>query len=187
MQLEAKARDPVRSLSGGMRRRLVIARALMGAPSLLILDEPTTGLDPQARLLVWTKIRELRAQGVTILLTTHYMDEAERLADHLIVVDQGRVLERGTPRDLIQRVVGDDCLEIQDLSPAQIGAVDQALKSYEGAWCERQADALLVYGPHIDDLVDALSRQHLLPPRYYRRRASLEDVFLRLTGRELRE
>lgn len=186
MQLDSKANEQVRALSGGMRRRLVIARALMGSPRLLILDEPTTGLDPQARILVWAKVRELRAQGVTILLTTHYMDEAERLADHLVVIDHGSVLERGTPRELINRVVGHDCLEIPDDSEATILDLQESIGK-DRLWVDRQGDQLLVFSDHMDDIVRVLSDCHLMPNQYYRRRASLEDVFLRLTGRDLRE
>ncbi len=186
MQLEDRENEQVRALSGGMRRRLVIARALMGRPRLLILDEPTTGLDPQARILVWTKIRELRGQGVTVLLTTHYMDEAQRLADHLVVVDHGTVLERGTPHELIRRVVGDDCLEIPDVGDDRIAGIRSILSEFPG-WMDYQAGALLIYSDAMDDLVEALHGRGLMPRTYYRRRASLEDVFLKLTGRELRE
>lgn len=186
MQISDRAQEQVRSLSGGMRRRLVIARALMGTPRILILDEPTTGLDPQARLLVWAKIRELRDQGVTILLTTHYMEEAERLADHLVVIDRGTILDRGTPQELIRRVVGEDFLELPDLSAGVIGRI-QAMLEGVGGWMDHQAQTLLVYGDNMDDVIDVLTREHLLPRTYYRRRASLEDVFLKLTGRELRE
>lgn len=186
MQLEGRLNEQVRSLSGGMRRRLVIARALMGRPRLLILDEPTTGLDPQARILVWTKIRELRSQGVTILLTTHYMDEAERLADHLVVVDHGFILDRGTPRDLIHRVVGDDCLEVPELTAQAIQRIIEALEG-SPVWTDRQADSLLIYGEEMDGVIERLQQRGLMPRTYYRRRASLEDVFLKLTGRDLRE
>ena len=186
MQLDNRADEQVRALSGGMRRRLVIARALMGRPRLLILDEPTTGLDPQARILVWGKVRELRSQGVTVLLTTHYMDEAERLADHLVVVDHGRVLERGTPRDLIHRVVGDDCLEVPDVAEDQMRRIESVIGGMP-VWTDRQAGSLLVYGEQMDDVIEQLRGDGLLPRTYYRRRASLEDVFLKLPGRELRE
>ncbi len=186
MQLEGRANEQVRALSGGMRRRLVIARALMGNPRLLILDEPTTGLDPQARLLVWGKINELKRQGVTILLTTHYMDEAERLCDQLVVVDHGEILERGSPGDLIHRVVGDDCLEVPGVDERQARAMAQFLDDYP-VWTDRQADSLLVYGGQMDEVIDQLHWKNLLPRTYYRRRASLEDVFLKLTGRELRD
>lgn len=186
MQLEGKAHAQVRSLSGGMRRRLVIARALMGSPEILILDEPTTGLDPQARILVWTKIRELKNQGVTILLTTHYMDEAERLADHLLVIDHGHVLERGTPRELIRRVVGEDSLEIPEVDAESLARIEAVLSRHQ-AVVDHQAGTLLVYGEKMDDVIEHLHESRLLPRTYYRRRATLEDVFLRLTGRELRE
>ncbi len=186
MQLESRANEQVRALSGGMRRRLVIARALMGRPRLLVLDEPTTGLDPQARILVWTKIRELRSLGVTILLTTHYMDEAERLADHLVVMDRGTVLERGTPPDLIHRVVGDDCLEIPALERDTKDRISRSLNE-RPVWMDYQAGSLLIYGEDMDQVIEQLHDLRLLPRTYYRRRASLEDVFLKLTGRELRE
>lgn len=186
MQLEGRANEQVRALSGGMRRRLVIARALMGNPRLLILDEPTTGLDPQARLLVWGKINELKRQGVTILLTTHYMDEAERLCDQLVVVDHGEILERGSPGDLIHRVVGDDCLEVPGVDEKLAQTIGGLLKEYP-VWTDRQADSLLVYGGQMDEVIDQLHRRNVLPRTYYRRRASLEDVFLKLTGRELRD
>ncbi len=186
MQLESRVDSQVRSLSGGMRRRLVIARALMGRPRLLILDEPTTGLDPQARMMVWAKIRELRTQGVTVLLTTHYMDEAERLADHLLVMDQGLILERGTPAELIQRVVGEDCLEIRELTDGAMDAICAQLADYS-AYLERQVDSLLIYGEEMEAIIESLYGKGLLPRGYYRRRASLEDVFLKLTGKELRD
>lgn len=186
MQLDTRSDEQVRTLSGGMRRRLVIARALMGSPRLLILDEPTTGLDPQARILVWSKVRELKSRGVTILLTTHYMDEAERLADHLVVVDHGSILQRGTPRELIHRVVGDDCLEVPELDDGQVATIQEVL-AQSPVWMDRQAGSLLIYGDSMDEVIERLHDDKLLPRTYYRRRASLEDVFLKLTGRELRE
>ena len=186
LQLDEKGGEQVRSLSGGMRRRAVIARALMGRPRLLILDEPTTGLDPQARILVWSKIRELKQDGVTILLTTHYMDEAQRLADDLVVIDHGNILERGTPGDLIARVVGADCLEIAECDPT----LGQSLVDHSqamGAISDWQGDSLMLFATEMDPIIARLQAEKLLPPQYYRRRASLEDVFLRLTGRDLRE
>ena len=177
-QLEDRAGAKVDALSGGMRRRLVIARALISRPDLVILDEPTTGLDPQARILVWTKIRELRSLGVTILLTTHYMDEAERLADHLVVMDRGTVLERGTPPDLIHRVVGDDCLEIPALERDTKDRISRSLNE-RPVWMDYQAGSLLIYGKDMDQVIEQLRDLRLLPRTYYRRRASLEDVFLK--------
>ena len=186
LQLEDKGREQVRSLSGGMRRRAVIARALMGTPRILILDEPTTGLDPQARLLVWSKIRELKQEGVTILLTTHYMDEAQRLADDLVVIDHGRILERGTPDDLIARVVGTDCLEIAECDPSFGQTLVERIHPL-GVISDWQGDSLMLFSSEMDPVLAQLQKEKWLPTQYYRRRASLEDVFLRLTGRDLRE
>ncbi len=186
LQLEDKGREQVRSLSGGMRRRAVIARALMGTPRILILDEPTTGLDPQARLLVWSKIRELKQEGVTILLTTHYMDEAQRLADDLVVIDHGRILERGTPDDLIARVVGTDCLEIAECDPSFGQTLVERIQPL-GIISDWQGDSLMLFSSDMDPVLAQLQKEKWLPAQYYRRRASLEDVFLRLTGRDLRE
>jgi len=187
LQLDSRAGEQVRALSGGMRRRLVIARALMGGPRLLVLDEPTTGLDPQARLLVWAKLRELRAAGVTILITTHYMDEAERLADRLAIVDHGRILERGTPREVIDRVVGADCLECLGVAEALAARMIDVAATVPGARAERQGDGLVVFGPDAGRVLEAWRTAGLEPSRYVRRPSGLEDVFLSLTGRDLRE
>lgn len=186
MQLEGKAHDQVRTLSGGMRRRLAIARALVAYPRLLVLDEPTTGLDPQARQLVWGKLRELKASGVTILLTTHYMEEAERLADHLVIIDHGKILERGHPTELIRRIVGRECLELtgRDVEMTRWTAL---LSTFPQCRFDRQGELLTVFAPDLEPVVQSLKNHGLLPQQYYRRRAGLEDVFLRLTGRELRE
>ncbi len=186
LQLEEKGSEQVRSLSGGMRRRAVIARALMGRPRLLILDEPTTGLDPQARILVWRKIRELKQEGVTILLTTHYMDEAQRLADDLVVIDHGTILERGTPGDLINRVVGTECLEIAECDPGYGQSLVDSIQLLQVV-SDWQGDSLMLFSSDMDPVIARLQEEKLLPTQYYRRRASLEDVFLRLTGRDLRE
>ena len=188
MQLDTKAQQQVRTLSGGMRRRLVIARALVSNPKLLILDEPTTGLDPQIRHLVWSKIRELRNQGVTVLLTTHYMEEAERLADRLIVIDHGTILDQGTPADLITRIVGREAIECPG-TDSDIRSLMDSMPSTLSLHHELRHDGLVVFGAH-DELDQLLSHWHQVgsaPPTYYRRRTSLEDVFLRLTGRDLRE
>ena len=187
LQLEQRAHDMVRELSGGMRRRLVIARALMGRPRLLVLDEPTTGLDPQARLLVWAKLRELRGAGVTILITTHYMDEAERLADRLAIMDHGRILEHGTPASLIERVVGPDCVECVGVGDEQAERLRRVAEERPGTRSERQGDAVVVFGPDADGVLAAWREAGLMPARYIRRPSSLEDVFLSLTGRDLRE
>ncbi len=190
MQLEKKAKEQVRALSGGMRRRLVISRALMGRPRLLVLDEPTTGLDPQARQLVWAKIRELKAEGVTVLLTTHYMDEAERLSDRLVIMDHGHILEEGRPQAVIERVVGEECLEFYPVSPAQQQAMADSILEDEdgqGMVSEWQGDTFVLFGRDLDRQLHRWQQNALDLPHHYRRRTSLEDVFLRLTGRDLRE
>jgi lipooligosaccharide transport system ATP-binding protein len=187
LQLDQRAGDMVRELSGGMRRRLVIARALMGRPQLLVLDEPTTGLDPQARLLVWAKLRELRAAGVTVLITTHYMDEAERLADRLAIVDHGSILDRGTPREVIERVVGPDCVECLGVSDDHAVLLRRAADGVPGARSERQGDGVVVFARDADAVVAAWRGAGIEPERFIRRPSSLEDVFLSLTGRDLRE
>lgn len=186
MQLDSKRGAQVRDLSGGMRRRLVIARALMGQPRLLVLDEPTTGLDPQARQLVWAKIRELGSEGVTVLLTTHYMDEAERLADRLVIMDHGEVLERGTPRDVIERVVGHECLEFDGLDPRIARRMAAEAAEAGRRHDEWRGDTWVVFADDVDALLRRWQKTGDIP-HFYRRRAGLEDVFLRLTGRDLRE
>lgn len=185
MQLQTKTNDQVRALSGGMRRRLVIARALMARPRLLVLDEPTTGLDPQARQLVWAKVRELKSQGVTVLLTTHYMDEAERLADRLVIMDHGNILEEGTPFEVIERVVGTECLEFFSITADDQTRLAASLD--DQVFAEWQGDSWAVFGRDLDRLIGRWEADGRPIPRFYRRRAGLEDVFLRLTGRDLRE
>jgi lipooligosaccharide transport system ATP-binding protein len=185
--LTEKAREPVEHLSGGMKRRLILARSLVNEPRLLILDEPTTGLDPQSRHLVWSKVRDLRRQGLTVLLTTHYMDEAERLCDELVIVDGGRILVRGAPADLIARHASRDVLELGFAGDAR--ARERELRALPGvgdARIEFVGDRALLY---LDDAERALheATARLAPQEALVRRASLEDVFLRLTGRALRE
>ena len=159
-------------LSGGMKRRLIIARAMIADPELVILDEPTTGLDPQARTLIWRQLLELKKRGITLLLTTHYMDEAQRLCDHIIVIDHGRILDEGSPRELIDRHVRGHVFEVRKPLP------DALVNS--GWDREDIGDAVLYYVQSPDDIVDDL-------PAPAHRHANLEDVFLRLTGRKLRE
>ncbi|HEY7745880.1 MAG TPA: ATP-binding cassette domain-containing protein, partial [Desulfuromonadales bacterium] len=173
--------DNVPTLSGGMMRRLVLARALINDPELLILDEPTTGLDPQARHQVWHRLDELKGRGLTILLTTHYMEEAARLCDRLVIMDHGRILVEGRPHDLVQAHVGRQVIEVQ--------TPQEPLREYvrqQGLEHEDLGHRLLIYGGESDELY------HRLAETYCRegctlRQATLEDVFLRLTGRELRE
>ena len=187
MQLEDKADDPIRALSGGMKRRLVIARALVNEPRILILDEPTTGLDPQARHLVWRKLRLLRERGTTILLTTHYMDEAENLCDRLIIMDNGRSLAEGRPRDLILEHAGREVLELH-LPPDENLEVGARLSEMlgESGRVEQVEDVVYAYG--VDEshsrMVEGVASD---PYRVTFRRANLEDVFLTLTGRGLVE
>lgn len=178
--LDGKARADVRDLSGGMARRLMLARSLVNRPELVILDEPTTGLDPQSRHQLWDRLRELRSRGLTILLTTHYMEEAAILCDELIIMDHGRDLVRGTPSDLIASHAGTAVLELVDPAPE---AREQAAAS--GLDLEEQGRRLLVFSDSFAEL--EAFRQTLPPGQYVARPSSLEDVFLRLTGRELRE
>jgi lipooligosaccharide transport system ATP-binding protein len=187
MNLQDRRDSGVFELSGGMKRRLVVARALVNDPDLLVLDEPTTGLDPQARHTIWDKVRELRARGKTILLTTHYMDEAEMLCDELAVMDHGRILERGRPRDLIARHTGPEAAEFvlgwgQDAGLSAL-ASEMAQK---GVPHQRLADRVVAYGPEVPALVESVPAAHAVQETI-RRRATLEDVFLRLTGRALRD
>ena len=182
VQLGEKANERVTELSGGMKRRLHIARALINDPELLVLDEPTTGLDPQSRALLWEQIRAMRRDGKTVLLTTHYMDEAEKLSDALIVMDGGRIIERGTPKELIERHVGREALEIV------VGAEDEARirAKLEGQamHVERVGDELRLFGHDADALLTDVQRA--IDAKEHRvRRATLEDVFLKLTGRRL--
>ncbi len=185
MQLADRKQAQVRELSGGMRRRLVIARALMHRPELLILDEPTTGLDPQARLLVWESLRQLKSEGVTILLTTHYMEEASRLSDTALVIDHGQILAAGTPLELIKREVGLEAMEI-----AQLEAADAALLQELGPLVrrhDRQGEVLVIYAERSGELSARMAELAIRPSRLLIRPTHLEDVFLTLTGRELRE
>lgn len=175
MQLTDKAESKVNQLSGGMKRRLVIARALIGQADLVILDEPTTGLDPQARVLIWKQLLELKKQGRTLLLTTHYMDEAQRLCDRIVIIDQGLILDEGPPGDLISRHVKGHVFEVRK---PLVPAIDAEAWDHEDI-----GDSVLFYV----EAPQAFTAQ--IPPdvTYTHREANLEDVFLRLTGRALRE
>ncbi len=193
LNLSDKANARIDTLSGGMKRRLVVARALINDPDLLVLDEPTTGLDPQARHALWDTIRRLRREGKTILLTTHYMDEAEMLCDELVIMDQGRVHEGGKPRDLIAKHCGKEAVEF--VVEERGGAIDvdastaklQAIVSDLGAHPhERLGDRVIAYGDDLAELQASIITKHAVSESILRR-ASLEDVFLRLTGRALRD
>jgi lipooligosaccharide transport system ATP-binding protein len=180
--LAARAEARINTLSGGMKRRLTLARALVNDPELIFLDEPTTGLDPQARHLIWGRLKQLMSEGKTIFLTTHFMDEAERLCDRLSVMDNGRIVAAGGPRELIARHIEPQVVEVYG---------DNA-----GAWCEQHGRALaqrceqtgetvFCYAHDASALVADLETRHEL--RFLHRHANLEDVFLKLTGRELRD
>jgi lipooligosaccharide transport system ATP-binding protein len=182
MQLENKAGSPVRELSGGMRRRLVIARGLIGRPELLVLDEPTTGLDPQARIMVWSKLKELLRTGVTLLITTHYMEEAERLADHLVVMDGGVILEAGTPSELIDRLAGTAAVDVWDADPHAVADVVGT-----AGRVETRGDLVSILTRDADQVLERLKTGGVPISRYLARPANLEDVFLLLTGSGLRD
>ena len=182
-QLSERANDRVTVLSGGMKRRLVIARALINAPVLVLLDEPTTGLDPQARHLVWDRLRSLTQQGVTLLLTTHYMDEAEQLCDRLVVMSDARIVAEGSPRDLIAEYASREVLELR-FAP---GHLDGAVAGVRGVGVRQEAlaDRVVIYGDDAELLTAAVMERGVEVESMLVRRASLEDVFLRLTGRAL--
>lgn len=181
MALDHREESRVPDLSGGLLRRLVMARALINKPELLILDEPTTGLDPQSRHQVWERLDELRADGLSILLTTHYMDEASRLCDRLIIMDGGRLLVEGKPADLVLRHVGRHILEIAD--PADGLA---AFLAEQGIPYEKIGHRIIISTEDGGDLYREIS-ERFCSGGCAMRMATLEDVFLRLTGRELRE
>ena len=181
MNLEHKTKSPIRSLSGGMQRRLVFVRALLASPPFLILDEPTTGLDPAVRVSLWDKIRELKAKKVTVLLTTHYMDEAERLCDRLAIMDAGRVCTEGKPGELISQLTPGFVLEIAK-SNFTAGLVKLKEIAPQLAWRE---DTMVYHTlcPSLDDAYQLTEKLKVQPEVI--RPANLEDVFLAITGREL--
>ncbi len=181
MALLDRAKSPVAALSGGMKRRLILARALVNEPRVLVLDEPTTGLDPQARHAIWTRVRALRATGVTVLLTTHYMEEAAQLCDRVIVIDNGQVLLEGTPEELVRREVGRGVIEVWNYG-ADLAA---ALRELAGR-LEEVGDRLYFY-PEDEDAVERLLESRFPHQERLHRRATLEDVFLKRTGRALRD
>lgn len=181
-QLRDKAYQKPDELSGGMRRRLLIARALLHEPRILLLDEPTTGLDPQARLLVWEKLSYLKSQGTTILLTTHYMEEASYLCDRLVVIDDGKILVEGSPEELVQRHVGSQVGEIR-VRPDEKARLMDTLQG-RGLDLEDRGDSIILYDVDGIASLDSLNEDDY---RLTQRPGNLEDVFLRLTGRGLRE
>lgn len=177
--LSGREHDKVGDLSGGMKRRLTLARALVNDPDILFLDEPTTGLDPQARHLIWQRLRKLVQSGKTLVLTTHFMDEAERLAGRLAVIDHGQLIAQGTPAELIAEYIEPDVVEVYGE-----GALDWQMSMSDSVRREVSGETVFFYGQQLDALATGLSEDKI---RYLRRPANLEDVFLRLTGRELRD
>jgi lipooligosaccharide transport system ATP-binding protein len=186
VQLTDRANDQVEPLSGGMKRRLSIARSLINEPALMLLDEPTTGLDPQARHLLWDRLYRLKQRGVTLVLTTHYMDEAEQLCDRLVVMDKARIVAEGSPRDLIVRYSTKEVTEMRfeaGLDTTTLAASFEGLASR----IEHLPDRVLLYSDDGEAAAVAAHERGLRPETVLVRRSTLEDVFLRLTGRSLVE
>ncbi|MDF2734323.1 MAG: transporter [Chloroflexota bacterium] len=182
-QLTERAGDQVEHMSGGMKRRLTIARSLINEPDLLLLDEPTTGLDPQARHLLWDRLYRLKQRGVTLVLTTHYMDEAEQLCDRLVVMDKAKIVAEGSPRELIERYSTREVTELRFAAGVQ-ETLDGQLEGLAER-IERLPDRVLLYADDGEAAVAAAHARGLEPETVLVRRSSLEDVFLRLTGRSL--
>ncbi|OKL54428.1 ABC transporter [Bowdeniella nasicola] len=182
-QLTDKRKKKISELSGGMKRRLTIARALINEPRILLLDEPTTGLDPQARHVLWDRLFRLKEEGVTLLVTTHFMDEAEQLCDRLIVIDKGQIMAEGSPRELIRTYASREVAEVRFGS----GRSQQIVDQLEGIGDRQEVlpDRILIYAESGDAALDAVGARGLNPTTSLVRRSSLEDVFLRLTGRSL--
>ena len=182
IQLEEKRGVIIGQLSTGMKRRLILARALINEPQILLLDEPTTGLDPQARHLIWDKIRTLKKQGVTIILTTHYMDEAAALCDRTLIMDKGKIIETGKPAELVKKHIGEDVLEIE--------YDEKTMKTlqtmFPGARLEVVSERIRVFTSQPHGLFETFLQKHPTKGATIRN-ANLEDVFLKLTGRQLRE
>ncbi len=181
VQLLEKKDTRIRELSGGMKRRLVLARSLINKPKLLLLDEPTTGLDPQARHSIWRRIRALKEEGTTILLTTHYMEEAAQLCDRIVIMDHGKILVEGDPAALIDKLIGKEVLEVWDYEQGLIEFLKMNQIDFEIVF-----DRVLVYEKQGREILSQIIDQFQIN-KYLHRTASLEDVFLKLTGRELRE
>ena len=187
--LTDKANEKIANLSGGMKRRLIVARGMINDPELLILDEPTTGLDPQARHSVWDQIRIFKNNGKTVLLTTHYMDEAEILCDELAIMDSGKILIRGTPRELISKTVGADAVELVSHSfnkGKKILDLIETKSKLKNVIISRVSDRIIIYGKEIEEIISEFESNSELTD-IIKRRTTLEDVFLKLTGRQLRD
>ena len=183
VQLAERADSKVEPLSGGMKRRLTIARALVNEPEIVLLDEPTTGLDPQARHLVWERLFRLKQQGATLVLTTHYMDEAEQLCDRLVVMDGGRIVAEGSPHDLIDRYSTREVVELRFAAESQEPFAEKLAGAADRV--EVLPDRILLYVADGDAAVAEVTRRALSPASVLVRRSGLEDVFLNLTGRTL--
>jgi lipooligosaccharide transport system ATP-binding protein len=181
-QLEEKRDISIMALSTGMKRRLIFARALLNQPQILLLDEPTTGLDPQARHLVWDEVRHLKKKQVTIILTTHYMDEAEVLCDRILIVDKGKIIEEGSPNELVKKHVGEEVLEL-DFDEELLPTLKQ---EFPDAHIERLGDRMQIFTDKPHGVFEGFLKEHKLQ-NVMIRNANLEDVFLKLTGRGLRQ
>jgi lipooligosaccharide transport system ATP-binding protein len=179
--LSGREKSNIAELSGGMKRRLTIARALVNDPAFIVLDEPTTGLDPQARHLIWDRLKALRSRGKTLLLTTHFMDEAERLCDHLAVIDNGVLIAQGSPRELIEKTIEPDVVEVYG---DEVNSLKERISAF-ATRVEVSGETLFAYTTTPKPLTDALSQFQGI--RVLHRPANLEDVFIKLTGRELRD
>ncbi len=177
--LMEKRDEYVPELSGGMKRRLLIARALINRPKLLILDEPTTGLDPQSRHLVWERLEILKMRGVTMIITTHYMDEAQRLCDRLMIIDRGKKIIEGVPSELVLRIVGEEVIEIR----GDVEKFNPGILSQDGFVWEKWGNTIYIFGNDLKKLLDKFNNNYNVSLR----KANLEDVYLKLTGRALRE
>lgn len=182
VELKGRADDKISSLSGGMKRRLLVARALLNEPSIMILDEPTTGLDPQARHLIWQRLRSLKNKGVTIILNTHYMEEAQQLCDRLLILDKGSILREGIPQELVKKEVGEEVVEVRNHE-----GVKDVLRMLQGLEFNSEVvgDTLYLYCHESKEILTRLAASETLS--VLRRLATLEDVFLKLTGRGLSE
>lgn len=185
VHLSERCNDPVENLSGGMRRRLTIARALINEPELILLDEPTTGLDPQARHLLWDRLYRLKQRGATLVITTHYMDEAEQLCDRLVVMDAAKIVAQGTPRELIERYVTREVLELRVSDETR--RTQREVFQRVADRVEALPDRVLLYTQDGEKTLAQIHSQGVITESALVRRATLEDVFLNLTGRSLIE
>ncbi|MBM4388631.1 MAG: ATP-binding cassette domain-containing protein [Deltaproteobacteria bacterium] len=185
MQLNEHANTKINTLSGGMKRRLLLARALLNEPELLILDEPTTGLDPQARHLIWQKLRALKENGTSMILTTHYMDEAAQLCDRLVIMDHGRIIAHGKPDELVAKNLPGEVIEVRLYNKKESEIREIVSSARSGIVFEKSGDTLFIFTDASAGIIEALNS--VKGGIYLKRQSNLEDLFLKLTGRELRE